>query len=152
MIEGLRGHTSGLCIPTFVVDAPGGGGKVPVMPNYLISTGYEKTVLRNYEGVITCYDEPHNYRFHCDCEDCRKQKEIDGVAGLHYGKICLEPEGLERKKRTEANKKAAKIQECVNSISAIAKKKATVRKPCAKKVTAPKAATRKKTTRAKSIA
>ncbi len=154
IIEGLRGHTSGLCIPTFVVDAPGGGGKVPVMPNYLISTGYEKTVLRNYEGVITCYDEPHNYRFHCDCEDCRKNKEIDGVAGLHYGKICLEPEGLERKKRTEANKKAAKIQECVNNISAIANKKLTARKATRseKKITVSKTTTRKKNTKSKSIA
>jgi lysine 2,3-aminomutase len=103
IIEGLRGHTSGLCVPTFVVDAPGGGGKVPVMPNYLISSGYEKTVLRNYEGVIACYDEPHDYVSSCKCEDCKNQKEIDGVAGLHSGKISLEPENLARKARNKRN-------------------------------------------------
>lgn len=133
IIEGLRGHTSGLCIPTFVVDAPGGGGKVPVMPNYLISTGYEKTVLRNYEGVITCYDEPHNYVFKCDCEDCRKEKQIDGVAGLHYGKICLEPEGLERKKRTNASKKLTSIKKVTVVKANKAAKKITVKKASTKK-------------------
>ncbi|MDD2624046.1 MAG: lysine 2,3-aminomutase [Candidatus Riflebacteria bacterium] len=101
IIEALRGHTSGLCVPTFVVDAPGGGGKIPVMPNYLISSGFEKTILRNFEGVITCYDEPHGYKNTCECEDCRLNKEIDGVAGLHSGKIAIEPENLARKKRSK---------------------------------------------------
>ena len=50
IIEGLRGHTSGYAVPTFVVDAPGGGGKIPVMPNYLISESPTKVILRNYEG------------------------------------------------------------------------------------------------------
>ena len=61
IIEGLRGHTSGLCVPTFVVDAPGGGGKIPVMPQYVISQAPGKVVLRNYEGVITTYHEPTHY-------------------------------------------------------------------------------------------
>ena len=58
IIEGLRGHTSGFAVPTFVVDAPGGGGKIPVMPNYLVSMSDHKMVLRNYEGFITTYEEP----------------------------------------------------------------------------------------------
>ena len=62
IIESLRGHTSGFCVPTYVVDAPGGGGKIPVMPNYLISWSANKVVLRNYEGVITTYKEPDNYK------------------------------------------------------------------------------------------
>lgn len=53
IIENLRGHTSGYAVPTFVVDAPGGGGKIPVMPNYVISQAPNRVVLRNYEGVIT---------------------------------------------------------------------------------------------------
>ena len=53
IIEGLRGHTSGYAVPTYVIDAPGGGGKIPVMPNYLISYSDHKVVLRNYEGYIT---------------------------------------------------------------------------------------------------
>lgn len=102
IIEALRGHTSGFCVPTFVVDAPGGGGKIPVMPNYLISSGYEKTILRNFEGVITCYNEPDGYKPSCGCEACVSGNvEIEGVAGLHHGKISLEPEGLKRKKRTK---------------------------------------------------
>ena len=44
--------------PTYVIDAPGGGGKIPVMPNYLISYSDHKVVLRNYEGYITTYEEP----------------------------------------------------------------------------------------------
>ena len=61
IIEGLRGHTSGYSIPTYVVDAPGGGGKIPVMPQYVISQAPGKVVLRNYEGYITTYDEPTDY-------------------------------------------------------------------------------------------
>ena len=68
IIEGLRGHTSGYSVPTFVVDAPGGGGKIPVMPNYLISMSDHKIVLRNYEGFITTYEEPTNYT-HARSED-----------------------------------------------------------------------------------
>lgn len=70
IIEGLRGHVSGYCVPTFVVDAPGGGGKIPVMPNYLISTAPGKTILRNYEGRITTYHEPLDYANVCHCEHC----------------------------------------------------------------------------------
>lgn len=58
IIESLRGHTSGLSVPTFVIDAPGGGGKIPVGPNYLLSQGKGKTVLRNFEGNIYLYTEP----------------------------------------------------------------------------------------------
>ncbi len=58
VIEHLRGHTSGLAIPTYVVDLPGGGGKVPVSPQYLLSRSDGKAVLRNYEGMISSYQEP----------------------------------------------------------------------------------------------
>jgi lysine 2,3-aminomutase len=70
IIEGLRGHISGIAVPTFVVDAPGGGGKIPVMPNYVISQAPGKTILRNYEGMITTYYGPNNYTNQCECEDC----------------------------------------------------------------------------------
>ncbi len=61
IIEALRGHTSGYAVPTFVVDAPGGGGKIALQPNYLISQSQDKVILRNYEGVIVGYPEPKNY-------------------------------------------------------------------------------------------
>ncbi len=73
IIESLIGHTSGFAVPTYVIDAPGGGGKIPVMPNYLISWSTHKVVLRNYEGVITTYKEPDSYEpYFCDrnCEKC----------------------------------------------------------------------------------
>jgi len=70
IIEGLRGHISGIAVPTFVVDAPGGGGKIPVMPNYIISQAPGRTILRNYEGMITTYHGPTNYDNECNCEDC----------------------------------------------------------------------------------
>ncbi len=102
IIEGLRGHTSGYCVPTFVVDAPGGGGKTPVMPNYVISQSHDKVVLRNFEGVITTYSEPTHYTPGCTCDVCTGKKKVHktGVAGLLNGEqMALEPVGLERNER-----------------------------------------------------
>ena len=102
ILEGLRGHTSGFCVPTFVVDAPGGGGKVPVMPNYVLSQTPRKVILRNFEGVITTYTEPENYQSKCNCAVCRGASEnvLNGVAGLEQGKaVSFEPTDLPRKKR-----------------------------------------------------
>jgi lysine 2,3-aminomutase len=82
IMESLIGHTSGFAIPTYVVDAPGGGGKIPVMPNYLISWSTNKVILRNYEGVITSYKEPDSYEAHfCDrkCETCKLQLNLAGA-------------------------------------------------------------------------
>ncbi len=50
IMEHLRGHTTGYAVPTYVIDAPGGGGKIPVSPDYVLSRDEEKIVLRNYEG------------------------------------------------------------------------------------------------------
>ncbi len=61
IMEGLRGHTSGYAVPQYIVDAPGGGGKIPLMPNYLMSMSDHKVVLRNFEGFITTYEEPTDY-------------------------------------------------------------------------------------------
>ncbi len=80
IIESLIGHTSGFCVPTYVIDAPGGGGKIPIMPNYLISWSTNKVVLRNYEGVITTYKEPDSYEpVFCDrkCEECTLQLKLE---------------------------------------------------------------------------
>ena len=106
IIEALRGHTSGFCVPTFVVDAPGGGGKIPVMPNYVISQSHNKVVLRNFEGVITTYTEPLHYVPDCHCAVCRGEKIVKmiGISGLLNGQqIALEPVGLVRNKRNSFN-------------------------------------------------
>lgn len=106
IIEALRGHTSGYAVPTFVVDAPGGGGKIPVMPNYVISQGPHKVVLRNYEGVITTYTEPKDYEeTTCHCPECEEIRH-DGVAGLLKGeRLSLEPDHLARKERNKNRQK-----------------------------------------------
>lgn len=103
IIEALRGHTSGYAVPTFVVDAPGGGGKTPVMPQYVISQSPTKVVLRNYEGVITTYIEPQYIEEPCDCPTCRGEIEKlnTGVSELLEGPEvkAMEPNNLERKQR-----------------------------------------------------
>ncbi|MBI2167674.1 MAG: KamA family radical SAM protein [Candidatus Omnitrophica bacterium] len=58
IIEGLRGHTTGFAVPQFVIDTPGGGGKIPVGPNYLVSVTEDGVILRNYEGLIFEYKDP----------------------------------------------------------------------------------------------
>lgn len=102
IIEGLRGHTSGFAVPTFVVDAPGGGGKIPVMPNYYLSQSPEKVILRNFEGVITTYTEPEIPEHQCKCDVCTGKKEFhyEGVEGLLQSeRLSLEPQGLQRHNR-----------------------------------------------------
>ena len=81
--ESLRGHTTGFGVPTYIIDAIGGGGKTPVYPNYVISQAPGKIILRNYEGVISKYTEPDDYvEGDCKCEDCEAEKQRLGVAKL----------------------------------------------------------------------
>jgi lysine 2,3-aminomutase len=80
IMESLIGHTSGFAVPTYVIDAPGGGGKIPLTPNYLISLSTNKVILRNYEGVITTYHAPDSYKaIFCDrnCKDCRLHLNLE---------------------------------------------------------------------------
>ncbi len=100
IIESLRGHTSGMAVPTFVVDAPGGGGKIPLQPNYLLSQSDIRYVLRNYEGMITTYTQPPNIYSECHCQFCtdHRYRPLDGVAQLlDGGKSVLLPKDLKRK-------------------------------------------------------
>ena len=101
IIEGLRGHTSGYAVPTYVVDAPGGGGKIPVMPNYHISSSDHKIILRNYEGYITTYEEPQDYKAHDPktciyCQNKRGEPGQSGVSGLLDGEdLAIKPENYD---------------------------------------------------------
>jgi lysine 2,3-aminomutase len=82
IIEFLRGHTSGLAVPQFVLDAPGGGGKVPLMPNYVLGNYGDAIVYRNFEGVIGRYDDVPSAHHQCDrCVDREHIKER-GLAKL----------------------------------------------------------------------
>jgi len=118
IMESLVGHTSGFARPTYVIDAPGGGGKIPAMPNYIISWSTNKVVLRNYEGVITTYKEPDSYEPKlCDrkCDTCRLDldlNEADESAAIGIEKllgdtcstISLVPDDNERlQRRTEVD-------------------------------------------------
>lgn len=103
IMESLRGHTTGLAVPTFVVDAPGGGGKIPVMPNYLVTMSDSKAVLRNFEGVMTTYTVPNSmekidYYGNYATDDHYKAK--DGVAKLLTGEaFTIQPHNLSRLNR-----------------------------------------------------
>ena len=105
IMEGLRGHTSGYCVPTFVIDAPGGGGKTPVMPQYVISETPDKIILRNYEGVITTYTQPRLPEVKCNF-NYRNGKEgikVSGVSALGEGLQIksMEPAHLARHERNK---------------------------------------------------
>ena len=89
IMEALRGHTSGYAIPTYVVDAPGGGGKIALSPNYLLSMSEKRVALRNFEGSITTYPQPDTYQSHHSdtCDYCRSYRQRGnsqqgGVAAL----------------------------------------------------------------------
>jgi lysine 2,3-aminomutase len=113
-MEHMIGHTTGFARPQYVVDAPGGGGKIPVMPQTIISTAPGKVVLRNFEGVITTYQEPDTYPPDaCDrnCYDCQLELNLEpgneysatGIAGLLTAQeeedISLTPMHTERVER-----------------------------------------------------
>lgn len=110
IIERLRGHTSGFAVPTFVIDAPGGGGKIPVGPNYVLTHSPDKIILRNYEGVIASYQEPKPILVEDhSCEYCKNsQAQISIGLGklLDKKKISLVPNcnyRAQRRKQYEAS-------------------------------------------------
>jgi lysine 2,3-aminomutase len=102
IIEGLRGHTSGYAVPQFIVDGPGGGGKIPVMPNYVMSMSDHKMIVRNYEGLITTYEEPTEYSIHdpktCKfCQSKRPEPGQTGITGLLDGEqMFIKPENFDQ--------------------------------------------------------
>jgi lysine 2,3-aminomutase len=93
IMEGLRGHISGLAIPTYVVDSPHGGGKIPLMPNYLVSASDDAVVLRNFEGMLVRYQAE-------DKVSSVKPTPTRGVSSLLQGsRSALVPENNERMAR-----------------------------------------------------
>ncbi|MDB5313535.1 MAG: kamA [Gemmataceae bacterium] len=93
IMEGLRGHMSGIGIPTYVVDGPHGAGKIPLMPNYLVSMADDAVILRNYEGVLIRYQAE-------DKPGTGRPTATRGVSGLLQGdRTALVPEGNERMAR-----------------------------------------------------
>ena len=74
IIEGMRGHTSGLAVPTFVIDLIQGGGKVPLQPNYVLSMTEDELLLKNYEGKVFRYRNPSS-------KECREEA-VATVSGI----------------------------------------------------------------------
>ncbi len=118
IIESLRGHTSGFAVPTYVIDAPGGGGKIPINPEYVISWTTNKVVLRNFEGIITTYKMPDKYDHNfcnLDCANCNLTLKLEnaeeddkliGIAKLlcdHEDDITLTPQNLDREIRNNGS-------------------------------------------------
>lgn len=109
IMEHLKGHTTGFAIPEFMVDIPGGGGKTPVNPFYMISRNERSVVFRNYEGVIARYVEPEDTRFGgcpATCQICEERvargldRRLNGLERLYNGEaFSLEPADLPRKRR-----------------------------------------------------
>jgi len=98
IIEGLRGHMSGLGVPTYVVDGLHGAGKIPLMPNYLVSAAENAVVLRNYEGML--------FRYAPEDKDGGQQTRYEsmGVSSLLGGqRSMLMPEGNRRMARRQEN-------------------------------------------------
>jgi lysine 2,3-aminomutase len=101
LIEGLRGHLSGLAIPTYVVDAPHGGGKIPLMPNYLVSASDDCVILRNYEGMLVRYqaeDKPTTI------EPTANRGVSQLIQGTKTAIVPRESERLERRRQYLQNK------------------------------------------------
>ena len=99
IMEALRGHTSGYAVHQFIVDGPGGGGKIPVTPNYVLSMSDHKIILRNYEGYVTTYEEPTDYTPEKAAKfkgEKRPEPGQTGITGLLEGEqMVIKPEGFD---------------------------------------------------------
>ncbi len=107
IIEALRGHTTGFAVPVYIIDAPGGGGKVPVMPDYVISRGPGKIVIRNYEGFVTTYSEPETAYERDEAQLLRYLEKPPRDEGMQQGvsdlasgrRMTIKPEGFDETHR-----------------------------------------------------
>jgi lysine 2,3-aminomutase len=105
IMEYLRGRMSGLGIPAFVVDAPHGGGKIPVLPNYVVSSSPSHTVLRNFEGMLVSYPEPGDLSLSMDRSGSRRS--APGVWDLAAGRQTkIQPHQTARYARRKARTQA----------------------------------------------
>ena len=99
IMEGLRGHTSGYAVHQYIIDAPGGGGKIPVSPNYMLSMSDHKIILRNYEGYITTYEEPTDYTPARSAKYLGEKRPEPGQGGVHAlldgEQMFIKPEGFD---------------------------------------------------------
>ncbi len=113
IMEYLRGRIAGFAIPTFVVDAPHGGGKLPVTPTYVVSMSPTHTVLRNYEGLLVSYPEP-GYDMAPQTPAGSNPNQTTGVWELATGKAdVIQPAHTQRLDRRQKN--TGKNTSCANN-------------------------------------
>jgi lysine 2,3-aminomutase len=118
IMEYLWGHTSGFAVPRYVKDVPGGVGKTPIAPSYIISRSDRMVIFRNYEGVIGRFIEPDDVgsdgcRDGCQICEARRARGLDdpeiGLTKLFSGEVsALEPAHLDRHERNEQARKRRK--------------------------------------------
>jgi lysine 2,3-aminomutase len=99
IMEGLRGHTSGFAVHQYIVDAPGGGGKIPVSPQYVLSMSDHKVILRNFEGYVTTYEEPTDYKPEDSARFTERRPEPgqEGLTALLDGEqMFIKPQGFDQ--------------------------------------------------------
>jgi lysine 2,3-aminomutase len=82
IMEQLRGHTTGYAVPQYVIDAPGGGGKVPINPQYILSKNEERIVIRNFEGRVFEYPEALDGTPLVDGSTLPQTDELVGAGGM----------------------------------------------------------------------
>ncbi|MCL6504562.1 MAG: KamA family radical SAM protein [Pirellulales bacterium] len=117
IIEGLRGHVSGLAVPTYVVDGLHGAGKIPLMPNYLVSASEQAVVLRNYEGLLFRY-QPEGGRLEAPSRQATSGYASLGVSNLLAGnESLLIPEGNRRMLRRLEYRHAAAARPAVLEVA-----------------------------------
>jgi lysine 2,3-aminomutase len=97
IIQALRGWTSGLAVPQFVIDAPGGGGKVPLLPEYVEEITDDEVIFRNYEGKRFSYKQPKQ----------AIPSVIPGIAAEQKDVVPIEAGKAAKKKRVARNRKSA---------------------------------------------
>jgi lysine 2,3-aminomutase len=102
IMEGLRGHMSGLAQPTYVVDSPHGGGKIPLMPNYMVSASDDCVILRNYEGMMVRYQAEDKKPTTKPIANNRGVSNL--VQGTRTALVPRENERLARRRRNSALK------------------------------------------------
>ena len=83
IIRQLRGHTTGYAVPQFVVDAPGGGGKIPVLPDYIVGREGDDLLLTNFEGGVFRYPDPGGRTGLAQQALRDQQADYDTVSGLY---------------------------------------------------------------------
>jgi lysine 2,3-aminomutase len=97
ILQALRGWTSGLAVPQFVIDAPGGGGKVPLLPEYVEEINDEEVIFRNYEGKRFSYRQPN----------VNVPSAIPAVAAEMEDVVSIEVGKAAKKKRAARSRKSA---------------------------------------------